>query len=698
MNNKENCTWHRDERVYSYISQRRARYASITRATNGRLLILFTHQTEEQERAGSGDLYLIRRTRDGDWWFYPKVVYEGGPGEPRANGTMTTLRSGTIITPFVMLTEGEQKSTLQMLISKDDGKTWHTGEPILVDPLVWAAPYGRIIERDNELLMPVYGALSKDDLIATRLCCGLLRSRDGGTSWSEWTAIAGPDPDSRVSYEFASVLELTDKSLVAIVTERQLKNRPQLPLDLPLALVRAYSEDGGKSWSKPEHMCVGSWPSLTAMDDKTVACSFTVYAGWGQMLAMFSDDGFRTIRHRLYTVEHNWLPNLPTSEWGGTRSRNPLPNPPVVPNLKGEWRHGHFGFSSALALDADTLIVAIGQMQRGSSYSDIESEYTLPLELERIETITSKRVLLEPGTPAVPKTNHDKPKGQWYLAERWSFEEWRAKTGQSPDDVSIELKSGRWIKTGGEMVEPYKEGVSRLIGRERGYWVWKGEEGMHYTHKILFYYSDDQGKTWHDAVVEESPLAAATHLGGSLFEDTDGTLVCPVYGYFNHEEMAVSLYTNGLVRSHDKGKSWGDWSIIGYDKEKRYEAYSETQIQMFPDGTWVAFFRTEYRSKVPCQKIRILRSISTDKGRTWSTPEPTAADGVGAGLLLPDGGFALSSQNTCNWGLCITYNYGLTWNYALPATYANSRAGVYDENTIWFFDDDADGVAVYKRS
>ena len=95
--------WRRDERVFVYLSQQRARYASITRAPSGRQMILFTHQTEDQEKAGKGDLWLVRRTTDGNWWFYPETIYEGEVGEPRTYGSMTTLESGKIIAPFAEL-------------------------------------------------------------------------------------------------------------------------------------------------------------------------------------------------------------------------------------------------------------------------------------------------------------------------------------------------------------------------------------------------------------------------------------------------------------------------------------------------------------------------------------------------------------------------------------------------------------------
>lgn len=695
----ERKTWQRDTRVFVYLAERRARYASITRNMEGRLLVLFTHQTEEQERAGRGDLLLVRRTRDGDWWFYPETVYEAQEGEPRAYGTMTVLSSGKLIAPFAELDDGAGKSVVRMLIADDGGESWRVGAPIGTDPLVWAVPYGRVVEMGSELLMPVFGAMSEEDLVSTRLCVGLLRSQDGGESWGEWSVIAGSDSDGKVSYEFGAVLMLSDGELVCIATERQLEKRVELPLDLPMALVRVYSGDGGRSWSKVEQMCVGSWPSLERMDEGTVVCSYGVWAAWGTMKAVFSEDGFRTMRYNISTVEHNWLPNLSPSEWGGARARNPIALPPVVPNLGGDWGVGHYGYSSALAMDRDTLLIAIGQRQQGTSYTDPPHEVGIPLEKERIETVSVKRVGIGPGLASEPKGVHGKAEGQWRLAERWTVEEWREKTDQPPDEVTLVLGSGRWLKVGSEYIIPFDEGGGgRIIGRERGYWVWKSIEGFYYKTELRCSYSDDQGASWHDAKIEEPvPLAAAVHTAGNGFEEEDGTIVCPMYGYFNHEDQYVSLYVNAVVRSHDGGESWGDWSIVAYDKEARYSAYSEMQLQAFPDGTWVAFSRTENRSYVPYMVNPTSRSVSTDRGRTWSDPEPCAAPGVCSGVLLPDGGYALSAQNTCGWGVAITYDYGRTWSCALPATYVSGRAGVFDERTFWLFDGGGQIVSVYRR-
>jgi hypothetical protein len=135
--------------------------------------------------------------------------------------------------------------------------------------------------------------------------------------------------------------------------------------------------------------------------------------------------------------------------------------------------------------------------------------------------------------------------------------------------------------------------------------------------------------------------------------------------------------------------------MVAYDPMRRFN-YCEASLVVVPDGTWVAFMRTEAILSVPFSLI-VTRSVSGDRGRTWSQPEPCGAPGVYGGLWLPDGGIATAAQNTCSWGLTISYDYGRTWPYALPATYAPTRMGVLDEETFWIYDQHGEIVSVYKR-
>ena len=134
-------SWQRGERVIAHLSQRRARYPSVTWCTDGRPLILFTRQSQQQEQSGTGDLCVLRRTTDDQWWHVPQVVHRGDKTEPRAYGTMTTLTSGRIIAPF--FEAGARGPGFKLLASDDNGNSWRVQGPVAVDTLVWAAPYSR---------------------------------------------------------------------------------------------------------------------------------------------------------------------------------------------------------------------------------------------------------------------------------------------------------------------------------------------------------------------------------------------------------------------------------------------------------------------------------------------------------------------------------------------------------------------------
>ena len=159
-------------------------------------------------------------------------------------------------------------------------------------------------------------------------------------------------------------------------------------------------------------------------------------------------------------------------------------------------------------------MLVVGQRQKGSGYTDPPHEVNLPIEKERIETIVMKRVREPSAQAAESPQAHGEPDGQWYLAERWPEEEWRQKVGQPPNDVTLVLKSGRWIRLTSQYTVPHQPGPGRILGRERGYWVWKSVDGLHYQTRLQGSYSDDRGETWKQAKVEDPvPLAAAVHLG-----------------------------------------------------------------------------------------------------------------------------------------------------------------------------------------
>ncbi|MBI3922835.1 MAG: exo-alpha-sialidase, partial [Armatimonadetes bacterium] len=421
-------TWQRDDRAIVYQHEGRARYPGVCRTPQGRMLILFTRQTEEQEKEETGDLIVLPRSPDGKWWIRPRVVFSGD-GVPRAAGTMTTLADGRIIAPFVLLCSADAESSLRVLESRDDGDTWTVGSPVEQKPLAWAAPNGRPFEIGNEILMPVFGAASADDLAKTKHSCGLLRSEDGGKTWQGWSPIASGSSGD-FSFEYPAVLPLGDGNVLAVLTARRLSRG----MNAPQVLMRSVSSDGGRTWTEPEQLCVGSWPSLASVGRNTVVCAYSNWCSWPDVRLLVSRDGLETFSQDQMFVELETLHNMDRhpkvsmyldKELIIEKGRdfwnyNPIPLPPVVPHLGGDWGSGHFGFPSMLAMSDSRILVTLGNMQRGSSQFSPPSELDIPIGHERIEALGFGRI---PGGPA-PTTKRVRSRGRWELAESWRPEKW----------------------------------------------------------------------------------------------------------------------------------------------------------------------------------------------------------------------------------------------------------------------------------
>ena len=114
--------WERIERVAAYHSERRARYPSIVKPGDGRLLVLFTKQTAEQEQAGRGDLLLTRSNDGGKTWSEAETVYHSQAGEPRAVGTLTRLKSGELLAPVAEWRHSESHNTVRILSSDNNAE------------------------------------------------------------------------------------------------------------------------------------------------------------------------------------------------------------------------------------------------------------------------------------------------------------------------------------------------------------------------------------------------------------------------------------------------------------------------------------------------------------------------------------------------------------------------------------------------
>jgi len=702
--------WERVERVSVYRSPRRARYPSIARAAHGDLLVLFTRQTSKQEQAGIGELLLARSADGGKSWSDAKRVYRGEEGEPRAVGTMTVLKSGRIVAPFAEWIDGGAGSTLRLLSSTDGGENWSVTEPKVDSPLVWLSPNGRLIElKDGSLVMSVHGCVSTTDLKATIHGCGLLRSTDGGKSWGDFSwivqgnrGVIGSLEITRFSFEGPAIQALPDGRWLTMISARRLNDGP----GAPQVLVRLWSSDEGRSWSEPDQLTVGAWPCLTAVAEHTTVCGFSTWAAWGDMRVLFSEDGFSTFRQELPLMQQCWL----RGNSGGTSE---ISLPPLVPYSGQQWIYSHYGFPSAVALDQDHLAVAIGRSQRGTiywDYSGLGHKYELaldvPFEQERIDLVFYRRPSSASAEPAAKPPAV--PKGRWVLAER--FISSAIATAQLPDGklvgfskgkfmVSVDgvswseiegvdapgtewsplgvLDSGRWLLA--EQVAYNKKTVGHPtnVGERGGYPIMKTETFLH-DFATRIWYSDDQGGTWHEGQMLREPMNWAEPWS-RFIELEDGTVLLNVYGCLTKDDKKTYSSCNGIFRSKDGGRTWGDFSVVFRHGPKRPDdpqaepRYTEIDVQPLLDGRLLAMSRTEYAYQGPKGIGALMsRSISHDQGRTWTPPQECIMTGAQQSLVvLPDGGL-LISQRSHSWqqpGMYVTYDAGRSFSYTIAGPY-----------------------------
>ena len=685
--------WQRTKRVVVCDSPHRARYPSIARTADGALWVLFTRRTSQQETDQRGELVLVHSTDGGTSWSDPRVVYAARAGQPRAAGTMTTLRNDRIVAVFSESIGAQPTSKIRLLSSEDDGHSWRVHQIKADLPLVGWEPCGRILEAiDGTLAMPVFGAASPTELQASLYGCGLLRSRDGGETWGDFCWIARGDSGvigaahtSRFSFERPAVQPLGDGRWLALVTARRLNEGP----GAAQVICRLWSRDEGRAWTEPDQLMPGSEPSLARIGKQTF-CANTLEAAWGGLRLSMSRNGFTSLVQEMRLMLRDEI-------------------------------SGHYGFASALPLDENNLVVVFGRTHNGRGHSDF------PWDPPEWKDVSVDRELImavffhrhEWGSDVAPPVARrpPRPSGRWVLVARTVLQgfsgaaagtpsgdlvgvvdqricrsadggrTWRAVPGARLPEQNRSLsafgvlESGRWLAATVHQNAPSHKYRANMMGARGGYRTMK-IRGYREDHSVTVSYTDDQGKTWHRGKPFKGPLQSAFPTARRFIEEPDGTVALSITGSVTDEDMSANSRSNGLIRSHDGGQTWGDFSFVfratkgPLDLQPEGGA-SEMDIVVLPSGNWVACARADRTTLGPRGRGGHPLLISTDRGRSWQkTGAYLAACHQQTGLSLPGGGIALTFR-AHSWqgpGVAISYDEGRSIDYMLTGPYQTTYA------------------------
>ena len=193
-----------------------------------------------------------------------------GPGVHERDGELMPGTPGFRVSGF------ESRSVLRTAVSDDDGRTWYVSDPIDTTPFLCAFPAGRLVElADGDLIMPIHGHLSRNDMSRALHSCALLRSRDRGATWALLAVVATADRRGGRSFTRMSLLPSPRDRLTAAIETRYPSRGPRAERAISISV----GSDRGKTWSRPLEMTPGFDPALARLPDNSVLCAHAIWTG-----------------------------------------------------------------------------------------------------------------------------------------------------------------------------------------------------------------------------------------------------------------------------------------------------------------------------------------------------------------------------------------------------------------------------------
>ena len=220
------------------------------RLPNGDILAVFyagyghiSFPNEDWPRGGR--ICSVRSSDEGKTWSEPKILFDG-PIDDR-DPHIAALRDGSLQCTFFTYRKenGRERFDTCVVASRDGGEAWETEPRVLARDWACSAPIREL--KDGTLLLGIYTEADKTGY------GGVLRSTDGGKTWSEPIAI---DPKSGIRLDAETdVIQLTDGSIFAALRG-----------DHGIHMHYSLSRDLGVTWSPVKDIgFLGHCPHLTRL-------------------------------------------------------------------------------------------------------------------------------------------------------------------------------------------------------------------------------------------------------------------------------------------------------------------------------------------------------------------------------------------------------------------------------------------------
>jgi hypothetical protein len=216
---------------------------------------------------------------------FPDALAEGLRQSPELDSGRAMTASAEMLLPWARGLDGAYVHR-----SEDGGRTWDA--PVRVDAAPYSGGYGM---RSAALLPDGTIVLPLSDVPHYRTVF-VVHSADGGRSWGrpvEAAAVPGK------AFEEPAVLLLRSDRLLMLLRE-----------NVSRRLHQCHSDDGGRSWSRPEATPIDGYPPhLLTLADGRLLCTYGYRAPEFSIRAVLSEDGGATWQTERPVRIRGGLPN-----------------------------------------------------------------------------------------------------------------------------------------------------------------------------------------------------------------------------------------------------------------------------------------------------------------------------------------------------------------------------------------------------